>query len=342
METRHGQFIKVCLVLLVLMNVKTGIAAYKGVATDHFDGNRFDNQIPTKDKGLIDLMRWRFNREVVGSWAEKAVLKPDVIPVVNQGVRATFINHATVLVQMDGLSILTDPIWSERASPVSFAGPRRYHPPALSMDELPPIDVVVISHNHYDHMDLPTLRELEARFQPHFIVGLGNSELLREEGLTHITEIDWWQNVQINDKVVITGTPAQHWSTRNRLDINKNLWLGFLIKGEKQVFFPGDTGLGPHFKQIYNRYGSVDLALLPIGAYLPRWVMKDNHMSPADAVEAYDQLQTKAAMAIHFGTFDLADDGQTTAADELKRILRQQPGNRYFTVPEPGSVMTIK
>ncbi len=314
-------------------------SGYDGPVSDHFDGKHFHNQVKTRDKSLMDVLRWRFNRElpVDAGWQyidQKAEVS---VPVrVSDGVLATFINHATVLVQLGGKNILTDPVWSERASPVSFLGPKRYHPPGMSLDQLPPIDAVVISHNHYDHLDLATLKQLQARFQPVFITGLGNRELLQSSGLGNIIELDWWQSHALDGGVVITGTPAQHWSTRNRIDRNRTLWLGFLI-GDQQTlaYFAGDTGMGPHFSQIRERFGPVDLALLPIGSYLPRWFMQEFHMSPDDAFEAHRLLGARQSMAIHFGTFNLGDDGQNTARNRLKALLlaAQQTD---FMVPEPG------
>ncbi len=296
-------------------------------------------------KTLKDVLRWRLNREETGSWERReknlgSVKLPASYP---KGVLATFINHSTVLVQIDGLNILTDPVWSERVSPISFIGPRRYHPPALAIEELPPIDAVVISHNHYDHMDLATLKKLEQHSRPLFIVGLGNQELLEQEKLTRVVELDWWQELSLTPSVSVVGTPAQHWSTRTQLDRNKTLWLGYLIKSDQhRVFFAGDTGMGPHFEQIRARYGAIDLSLLPIGAYLPRWFMKDNHLSPDDALQAHHLLDSKQSMAIHFGTFNLGDDGQFSGAERLKNLL-SQPDNEgaVFMIPSPGGQVMV-
>ena len=314
-------------------------SGYNGPVSDHFDGKYFHNQVTTRDKSLLDVLKWRFNRELPDDplWQyvdpQVAVAVPDRVV---DGVVATFVNHATVLVQIGGKNILTDPIWSERASPLSFLGPKRYHPPAMGLDALPPIDAVVISHNHYDHLDLATLKQLQAQFQPVFITGLGNRELLQSSGLGNVVELDWWQSHALAGEVVITATPAQHWSTRNRIDRNRTLWLGFVIGDPQlQVYFAGDTGMGPHFAQIRERFGPVDLALLPIGSYLPRWFMKEFHLSPDDALEAHHLLGASQSMAIHFGTFNLGDDGQRTASNRLRALLAEDR-QVDFMVPEPG------
>ncbi len=328
------------IVIMGMFLVACSSGGYNGPESDHFDGEQFHNQVRTHDKTVMDLLKWRFNRDQPEDAWQQIEQKASVqVPVRNNhGVLATFINHATVLVQIGGKNILTDPVWSERVSPVSFIGPKRYHPPAINMDELPPIDAVVISHNHYDHLDLATLKQLETHSQPVFIVGLGNRKLLESEGLTQVVELDWWQDYTLEGGVVITGTPAQHWSTRTRIDHNRTLWQGYLIADQhSRVFFAGDTGMGPHFAQIQKRFGSVDLALLPIGAYLPRWFMKDNHLSPDDALEAHYALQPRQSMAIHFGTFNLGDDGQDTASNRLKALLGEDQHKKVnFMVPEPG------
>ena len=328
------------IVIAGVLLVACSSGGYTGPLSDHFDGRQFHNQVKTRDKTVMDLLKWRFNRnQAEDAWRSIDQKATVTVPERNRdGILATFVNHATVLVQVGGKNILTDPVWSERVSPVSFIGPKRYHPPALDISELPPIDAVVISHNHYDHLDLATLKQLEKHSSPLFIVGLGSRELLESEGLTQVVELDWWQDHDLGNGVIITGTPAQHWSTRTRLDHNRTLWLGHLISDPySRVFFAGDTGLGPHFAQIQERFGSVDLALLPIGAYLPRWFMKDNHLSPDDALKAHNILRAQQSMAIHFGTFNLGDDGQDTASNRLRALLEEKQNQKAdFMIPEPG------
>ncbi len=292
----------------------------------NFDGERFRNLVPTRQKSLWDLVRWRIARKVVGDWQDvgnPAYEGERPARVDGAELLVTFVNHSTVLLQTAGVNILTDPIWSERCSPLQFAGPRRHHPPGIDFEQLPKIDVVVVSHNHYDHMDLPTLRQLFRRDRPVFLVGLANAPLLREAGIeSGIVELDWWDTHEVTTGVRIHGVPAQHWSTRTRFDINRMLWMGYVIESAGgPVFFAGDTGAGPHFGMIRERFGPMRFSLLPIGAFLPRWFMKDNHLSPTDALVAHRELESRESMAVHFGTFELGDDGQYHARDELLALL---------------------
>jgi L-ascorbate metabolism protein UlaG (beta-lactamase superfamily) len=223
-----------------------------------------------------------------------------------------------VLLQQDGVNVLTDPIWSLRASPVSFVGPRRHHPPGLRFLDLPPIDAVVLSHNHYDHLDLPTLRRLQAAHHPRFFCGLGNQALLERAGLQRVTELDWWQSVPLTATVELIAVPAQHFSNRGLFDRDRTLWLGYVLRGPAGLaYFAGDTGAGPHFAEIRKRLGAPRLAVLPIGAYRPEWFMSAVHESPAQTLEAHQQLGAGTTVPMHFGTFALGDDGQ----DEAPRTL---------------------
>jgi N-acyl-phosphatidylethanolamine-hydrolysing phospholipase D len=225
---------------------------------------------------------------------------------------ATWVGHSTVLLQLGGLNILTDPMWSARASPVSFAGPHRWVLPAVSFDALPPIDVVVQSHNHYDHLDDWTVRAL-ARAHPHaaWFVPLGLASFVEQRGARAVTELDWWQSAE-HGGVRLTCTPAQHFSGRTLRDRGETLWCGWAFAavggGGRRVFFAGDTGFHPEFGTIADRCGPFDLALLPIGAYEPRWFMRYLHMNPEEAVAACQALRAPAMVPIHWGTFKLTDE----------------------------------
>ena len=228
----------------------------------------------------------------------------------------TWVGHSTVLLQVGGLNVLTDPIWSARASPLSFAGPRRWVPPAVPLDELPPLDLVLLSHNHYDHFDVPTLRALAARHPAaRWCVPLGLAAALRPLGAAFVTELDWWDVARIGEAEV-GATPAQHFSARGPWDRNRTLWCGFwLAAGGRRIFFAGDTGHHPEFARIGAHIGPLDLALLPVGAYEPRWFMRVVHMNPEEALEALDELREGAGMRevppmapIHWGTFKLTDE----------------------------------
>ena len=303
---------------------------YQGPKSDHFDGERFFNE-GVREKDLGDLLRWQRTR-TKGVWRPLRDEPPGAPPPRRVGLgelRVTFIGHATTLIQVDGLNVLTDPIWSERASPVSWAGPRRVRPPGIRFEDLPPIDVVLVSHDHYDHCDLATLRRI-ARAHPraHFYVGLGNGKLLRAAHLRHVRELDWWQEIGLG-AVTLSAAPAQHFSNRGLCDRSCTLFAGYVLRGPSgTTFFAGDTGYGPHFAQVSARYGAVRLAILPIGAYKPEWFMGAVHMSPAEAVRAHDDLRAGTSVAVHFGTFDLADDGE----DEPPRELARAAGTRPFWV----------
>ena len=297
---------------------------YSGAATASFDGKRFRNMQPTKLPSFSDLVRWQMNRKR-GPWRDWTDAPPGAPPprrVSNGQLRATFVNHATVLLQIDGLNILTDPIWSKRASPVSWAGPRRVRPAGLRFEDLPPIDAVLVSHNHYDHMDLPTLKRLERAHSPRFVVGLGNGALLAARGIRP-AELDWWQSVSLARGVRVHLVPARHFSSRGLCDRDGALWGGFVVEGPSgRVYFAGDTGFGPHFAEIGERLGPIRLAMLPIGAFRPRWFMEPAHISPEEAIRAHELLGATTSLAVHFGTFPLGDDGEEEPVHELRRALR--------------------
>jgi L-ascorbate metabolism protein UlaG (beta-lactamase superfamily) len=301
---------------------------YQGPTSDHFDGARFHNPVAIPHAGFGDLLRWQLNRQR-GPWTGHPDAPPGPPPPTRVGrgaLRVTFVNHATVLIQMDGLNVLTDPIWSERASPVRFAGPRRRRPPGIRFEDLPPIDLVIVSHNHYDHMDAPTLRRLAAAHRPRIAAGLGNGALLAREGIAGAVELDWWQGIPVSAaggaEMRLTAVPAQHFSQRGLGDRDRTLWTGYVLSGPAgAVYFAGDTGFGPHFRQVRERFGAVRLALLPIGAYRPEWFMSGVHVSPDGALEAHRVLGAGTSAAIHFGTFELADDGEAEPPARLAALL---------------------
>ncbi len=304
---------------------------HQGPVSDHFDGRRFSNQRATGHAGFPAFVRWMMDRDP-GPWRDwtEAAPGPAPPPLVPDGrMRVTWVNHATVLLQMDGLNILTDPIWSERASPFPWIGPRRVRPPGVRFEDLPPIDLVLISHNHYDHLDLPTLRRLAAAHHPRFVVGLGNGALLTRAGIPGVVELDWWQSLDPAPGIVVTAVPAQHFSSRGFCDRDATLWAGYVIEGPAgAAYFAGDTGFGPHFGQIRQRFGPVRLAMLPIGAFRPEWFMARAHLSPADAVRAHRALGAHTSLAIHYGTFRLGDDGQEEAPRRLREALAAAPAPR--------------
>lgn len=295
--------------------------------SSHFDGQKFVNQQAVPDHGFSDFIRWRFNREP-GTWNDSTDVGPGAPPPARVGgddLRVTFVNHSTVLIQTDSLNILTDPIWSDRSSPYSWAGPKRVRPPGTRFEDLPEIDVVIISHNHYDHLDLPTLKRLSARDNPRVFVALGNRALLEKHGMADARDMDWWQTFDITPGVRLTFVPAQHFSGRGLGDRNETLWGGYVIEsGAGVVYYAGDTGWGPQFEQVRDRFGKIRLAILPIGAFRPEWFMSAVHISPEEAVRAHTLLGAQTSMGVHFGTFKLADDGQDEPVVGLVKALHDQ------------------
>ncbi|MDG2306291.1 MAG: MBL fold metallo-hydrolase [Candidatus Binatia bacterium] len=281
------------------------------------DDGRFANLAGPLDRAGIDVTFPFFLRRI-----GKIFAGSDGIPaqVQNDGafLRAnatasvptiTWIGHATMLVQMEHQSFLTDPMWSKRASPLSWAGPKRFHPPGVAQSDLPPIDFVVVSHNHYDHLDLDSLVEIATRNpNARFFVPLENGALLRDAGIEHVEEMGWGQIARSGD-LEIHCLPTQHWSRRGAFDGMETLWASWAVVGPNERFyFAGDTGYFAGFKEIGARLGPFDLAAVPIGAYRPREMMKVFHMDPAEAVQAGRDVQARALIGMHYGTFDLSDE----------------------------------
>ncbi len=238
----------------------------------------------------------------------------------------TWVGHATLLVQLDGVNLLTDPQWSDRASPVRFAGPRRVTPPGLRFEDLPPIHLVLISHDHYDHLDVATVKRLAAEHRPRFLVPLGLKAWFADLGITDVEEMDWWQH-RTERGLTLTCLPAQHFSGRTLWDRNRRLWSGWAIAGrQKRLFFAGDTAYAGIFTEIGQRLGPFDLAAVPIGAYLPPIIMRASHTTPEEALQVFQDVRARAFVPIHWGTFDLADEPldeppQRLAADAQRRQL---------------------
>ena len=312
--------------------------------SDHFDGEKFFNpgavqQISSpmsphaKRSGFHWLMGWLFGN----GWPEwtSADVQWKATPMAygdgDHEIRITPIGHSTFLIQMDGMNILTDPIWSERCSPVTWVGPKRYRTPGVRFEDLPTIDAVLVSHNHYDHLDVPTLERLADRGTSRAVVPLGNGELVQEAGIDSVDSLDWWQSVPLSPTVTVTLVPAQHFSSRTLWDRNKTLWGGFIVSGPSgQVFYAGDTGYGPHFKEIAKRFPSIKVALLPIAPFRPGNADDPAgpfrnliHMGPGEAVQAHMDLQAAKSIAAHFSVFQLGPDGMDDAAIELAAALKK-------------------
>ncbi|HUB16263.1 MAG TPA: MBL fold metallo-hydrolase [Acetobacteraceae bacterium] len=288
--------------------------------SDHFNGERFFNPHAPYGKSREDLRRWRRTRRRQpwpGHVEDPSFPPPS--PAAADRIAATFIGHSTFLVQIGGVAVLFDPIWSQRCSPVAFAGPRRARRPGQSLEVLPAVDLLLVSHNHYDHMDLPTLRRVQRHWAPPAVTGLANARHLAKAGIAGAAELDWWQSME-RAGARITYVPAQHFSARTLRDRNRSLWGGFVVEaGGAVVYFAGDSGYCPHFVEIGERFRRIDLALLPIGAYEPRWFMRQQHMNPEEAVRAHRDLRPRRSLGMHFGTFQLTDEG----IDAPVRALRQ-------------------
>lgn len=311
-------------------------STWRGPKSDHFDGRRFFTPgAPRLDARFAKLVRFLATRRPE-PWPAFRKLPGGPRPparVPDGALRVTWVNHATVLIQLDGVNLLTDPIWSERASPFSFAGPKRVRPPGIRFEDLPPIDAVLLSHNHYDHLDLATLARLSAANPAtRIFAGLGLAGFLEGEGIPGVTDLDWGESAQISG-VRLTAAPTQHFSSRGMFDSNGTLWCAWVIGAkEGRVYFAGDTGYGPHFAKTGGALGPFRLAILPIGAYEPAWFMGPVHENPAEAVAAMKDLKALRAIGIHFGTFQLTDEGISRPVEALDAALAKETPRPDFRV----------
>ena len=314
-------------------------------ASDHFNGKTFFNPGPRADRGLLDVLRWQLTSRAA-RWPRWVDIAPPPLPPAPQGsaVAVTWVNHATFLLQTPWGNLLTDPVFSDRVSPVSWAGPRRVHAPGVALDALPRIDVVLVSHDHYDHCDLPSLRRLAQRHPALFVAPLRHHALLAAAGAHRIVELDWWQAHQLGPETAVTLTPSRHWSRRHIGGTNHRLWGGFHLRlGPHRVWFVGDSGYDQElFREVGRRAGAPDLALVPLGAYEPRWFMSAAHMNPAEAVRTHQDSGARRSVAMHWGAFQLTDEGR----DEPVRALEQARasaglGAEEFLVLQPGESVTV-
>ena len=320
---------------------------WEGPVTDHFDGKFFYNPEPSTLYKSSNLLQWLSERHAKGLYPRVDTLQhqPELAPHVDGADwEITMVNHSTILIRTAGLNILTDPVWSDYTSPLQGFGPKRHRPAGIAWEKLPRIDICLISHDHYDHFDADTLRRLAEEHNPVFVVPLGLRGLLEFHCGTDIKilEADWWESLQHGD-LRITLTPAKHWSNRYRkvYTRNRSLWCGFHLQSAAgpSIYYVGDSARSACFSQIREHLGAPDVALIPIGAYKPDWI-RNGHISPAEAVEAFQLLQPAQAIACHFGTWQLANEGYQETLDDLTTALRQAgiPEER-FVAPENGQTI---
>lgn len=315
---------------------------YQGPVTDHFDGRKFHFKGMT-NRTLSEVLYWRFSRKPV-PWPKHVPLTK-IFPApqkrhTGNDPLITFIGHSSFLVQWKGLNILIDPVYQTFVGPNSWnlLAIKRVHEPGIKFDELPPIDVVLVSHNHFDHMDISTLRKLWEKDRPLIITGLGNRKKLENNGIEKVVELDWWDEKALNEDLEIQYLPAKHSSNRSVYDFDFTLWGGFAIKAkDKYLYYSGDTAYDSHFKEIKNRLGSPFFAVLPIGAYEPRWFMDRVHMNPEEMLFAWKDLGAKYAMTVHFGMLPLADEGIDEPTDSLKGFMAEENLTaEQIWIPLPG------
>ena len=291
-------------------------------------------------KSFREFLKWSFTNkkpELVAidssdEWKELTPSSTDYL---------VWIGHATYLINKDGLTILTDPVFSKRASPVRFAGPKRLIPPAIPIDKLPKIDVITVSHNHYDHLDLRSLKKIyKANPNAIFLVPKGDKRRLERRGIENVKEFLWWEEIEINGSK-FTFTPVQHWSARGIADRNKSLWGGWFMELKTEsIYHAGDTGYSDDFIETKKRLGSPSLSLIPVGAYAPRWFMKTNHVNPPEAIQVALDLESKRNFGMHWGTFQLTDEEIMEPPELLQQSLKELGlSEEFFRVLTPGEVV---
>jgi N-acyl-phosphatidylethanolamine-hydrolysing phospholipase D len=311
----------------------------------HYISGKFRNLHTDTKNRRGDFFRWRFGLgpQEAPALPPKSVptYRPQILtPDLNtlhhadpDNIQITWIGHDTFLIQVAGLNILTDPIFSERASPFSFLGPKRIVPPAMQLDDLPPIQATIISHNHYDHLDAATIAKL--RNNTTFFVPLKMSEWFRAMGVNSVTELDWWQSAS-RGAIRFHCVPAQHFSMRTPFDANTVLWCGWVLTTPAgTLYFAGDTGYSADFKEIGERFGPMRLALIPIGGYMPRWFMKPMHLNPVEAVLVHQDVQAQQSIGMHWGTFNLTEEPPAEPPLFLEKVLKERNIN-------PDTFITLK
>ena len=326
---------KIALIISTSLLLSCAVNPYYDPSLAHHTKSGFKNIDHEDENGLLAFLQWRWQRlfkNIAGvqDYDFKAdTTQHELLKHNNEKASLTWIGHATFLIQFGGLNILTDPHFSERASPLSWAGPQRVIAPAIAIEDLPEIDAIIISHDHYDSLDLPSIRTLAGHNKTRpltIMVPLGIKPLLDDElelDSSPVVELDWAGTHQIQD-VTFSAEPVQHWGKRSLFDTNRRLWASWVIERQgKRIFFAGDSGYTRHFKEIGQKYGQFDLALLPIGAYAPRWFMSGNHVDPEEAVKIHRDVRSKYSVAMHWGTFILTDEPLDEPPLKLAEALKK-------------------
>ena len=331
--------VAVFILLFILVGYALSAKGYTGPKSQHFDGKKFINLTGVPANGLAQVFKYITTREPE-PWKrnyETYIRDTPLETPDSNGVQITFVNHSTFIIQYEGITILTDPVWSKRCSPVHFAGPARFRPPGVRYEDVISVDLVVISHNHYDHLDKITIQNLIKDHNPKFIVPLGLDHLIRKWGATDVQSLDWWESSNI-ENLSVQSVPANHFTSRGTFDRDQTLWCGYVMEMQgHKIYFAGDTGYGDVFKEIGKRQGPIDVALIPIGAYLPRWFMSPIHVSPKESVLIHQDVQSKHSIGMHFGTFALADDGPDRPIIDLaKEKEYHKIAVDEFIVPDEG------
>ncbi len=337
-------FIGLFFAALFIVDSLISAPAYKGPVSDHFDGKKFGDSDESKARNLFDIIKWGVSGKK-GKWKKlpKSAKKNSTFSVIDDdNMAVTFVNHSTYLIQMDGLNILTDPIWSNRASPYQWIGPKRMRPPGIRFEDLPQIDLVLVSHNHYDHLDLSTVLRLKNKFDPVFVTPLGVGQFLNQHDISVTVHLDWWDKYEFNKCFSVNAVPARHFSGRGVFDRDKTLWCGYVIQSRAgTIYFAGDTAYGDFFSEIGNRFSPIDLAIIPIGAYKPRWFMQPIHVNPEEALKIHLDVQSAQSIGSHFATFPLADEGMNEPLEDLIKAREKYeiPTTDFTTLKEGNTTL---